>query len=177
MEEEVIELRGHHIDWIAERLFERSKTPVISKVPDYADIHANKKSQLYDTVNYDIFKKDGNSETFSELCGYPLDFTQFSHETREAIIINPNLKIKIVRGFDSLCAKCWRNPDSPDKVRKCDPQIALESRQDARSLEEFGLVEGKTYTSAEIISAIKAYQMLNNVVSPRRRDADSINAS
>jgi hypothetical protein len=176
--EEVIELRGHHIDVIAERLVDVSKGQTIPKHKEYyvydRHIFIDADRFVYSDWYNDMMRYEGREGNSMESQGYTPQFMRKSRELHDRIITNPNLKIKIVRGFDTICKMCPKGPNGIPSIHSCDPQIAAVSGQDKSSLIEFGLVVGETYTSAEIMNKIKAYQLLNNAASPRKKAVDSL---
>ena len=96
MENEVIELRGHHLDGLAERLIERQRN-IYAYVPQSIEYY-EKKLEL--EIEKWLKSLDGGEKLFDP---YSKEFNEQSDYLDEKLLNNPNLKIKIVRGFDSFC--------------------------------------------------------------------------
>jgi len=165
---EETELRGHHVECLAERHIGTSRKP--KEEPKEIDVS----KYLISIIGYpqdkamEEYKADNRQGiTSGSLLGKEYDeFLEGKGEDfLQELLANPDRTIVIARGHDSLCRLCPRFTS-----HVCQPHEDDEG--DKRALEEFGLEEGRTYAIRELLERFEDYQTRTGFASPRQKKAD-----
>jgi len=142
--EDVIELRGHHIDVLAEFYFRRLEN------------EANKSDSIYAPKHETIL---GRSFLYTE------ETSKKHTALYELMLGNPDLQIQLVDGADSVCRLCNRLSEP------CGSNPSQEEiDQDRDSAEQFGLEFGRLYTVREVLEKIITFHERTGRISPRTED-------
>ena len=160
---EKIRLRGHHIDSIAKKLFNRNMAQRFTN----SSISYIENSPIDSNLNNLLKSYDSDVKVESRpTLGIYTDQTEDDiHDIYDKILTNPDLQIEIVEGIDSICESCNNRPGSNER-RISKPFYDIANDDDKISLEEFGLELGRTYLASEIIELIKTYQERTDMISP-----------
>ena len=156
-----LELRGHHVEYVAEEYIRRIQGKIHKTKPQKAVYNSDPLDKYKHTLD-NILTPSNNYEMIEELI---IEQKQkIGKETVDQIVMNLDLMITIVFGGDSICKRC--QTEIPEQQCKQESST-INDKQDQKALDAYGLEKGKPYTSKEIIEKILKYHEKTGFPSPR----------
>lgn len=154
----IINLRGHHISTFANFFlgdqFYHKKLPMHNPYfsSSIEDIGINFNDYVLKLFSrWGVTSNDGSVERYGEV------FQLNRQKSFRALIENPDIRVRVVEGLDSLCLA-----DCKKREKRCEG-LAVE---DQRARTEYNLI-AKDYSSREIIDAVVRYTKETGFRSPR----------